>query len=213
MAVIGCGLLAGAVLAGCNLWVRRSAAPHCHSDMEDVGRTRAALVLGCSPVTKGRENYFFSRRIEAAAALFQSGKVEVLILSGDNSRKNYDEPTAMRDALAREGVPEERMFLDYAGFRTLDSVVRAREVFGQSEFVVVSQRFHNERAVFLARRLGINASGFNARDVSVSSAPRTHLREFAARVRAVWDALAGTRPKFLGPPVDVSLRLQGPGRP
>lgn len=130
--------------------------------------------------------------------------MKALLVSGDNGSRQYDEPTAMKAALVAAGVPAERIVCDYAGFRTLDSVVRAREVFGQSRFLVVSQRFHNERAIFLARRLGIEAVGLNAQDVPRSRALTTWLREYLARVQAVLDVtLLGTRPRFAGPPEPI----------
>lgn len=142
--------------------------------------------------------------MEAAVRLYQSGKVAALIVSGDNGSKEYDEATAMKDALVRAGIPEKSIYLDYAGFRTLDSVVRAKEVFGQEAFVVVSQRFHNERAIFLARQSGIKAIGYNAADLRGRRGLMTHLREYLARVQAVLDVkVLGTQPKFLGKAVVV----------
>ena len=196
------GLL-GAVWAA-HAWVAAEAGPFCVDEVEAVPVRKAALVLGCAPTVSGRPNLFFTRRIEAAARLHQAGKVRALIVSGDNSTASYDEPTAMREALVKAGVPGSAIHLDYAGFRTLDSVVRAREVFGQEAVVVVSQRFHNERAVFLARRLGMEATGFNAADVPGRRGLRTRLREYLARVQAVLDVtVLGTQPKFLGPKVVV----------
>jgi len=110
----------------------------------------------------------------------------------------------MKDALIRAGVPAERVFCDYAGFRTLDSVVRAKEVFGQSRFLVVSQSFHNERAVYLARANGLDAYGFDAQAVGGAAGLKTRARELAARVAAVVDVALGTQPKFLGPPVEIT---------
>lgn len=192
------------VVAGCHLWVENVAGPKCHARIDALPKVKTGLVLGCAPTIQGRSNLFFTRRMEAAARLFHSGKVEVLIVSGDNGNRKYDEATAMKDALVKAGVAEKRIFLDYAGFRTLDSVVRAKEVFGQEAFIVVSQRFHNERAVFLARRLGIDAVGYDAGDVKGRGGLLTHLREYLARVQAVLDVeVLGTGPKFLGPPVLV----------
>jgi SanA protein len=196
------GLLGAAWAA--HAWVGAEAGPFCVEDVPAVPARKAALVLGCAPTVQGRPNRFFTGRIEAAARLHQAGKVKALIVSGDNSTTQYDEPTAMKQALMKAGVPESAIHLDYAGFRTLDSVVRAREVFGQEAFVVVSQRFHNERAVFLARRLGMEATGFNAADVPGRRGLRTRLREYLARVQAVLDVtVLGTQPKFLGPKVEV----------
>ena len=188
----------------CHFWVERASASFCHSDLKDLPPTKAALVLGCSPTVQGRTNAFFSTRMDAAAKLYHSGTVKALIVSGDNSTHQYDEPTAMKDALIARSVPAAVIFPDYAGFRTLDSVLRAKEVFGQSEFIIVSQKFHNERAVFLARSHAIKAHAFNAKGVAIRNAPLTYVREMAARVAAVLDAkVLNTRPKFLGKPIQI----------
>lgn len=193
------------LLWGSHTWVKRSAAGRCHPQAETLPEMPAALVLGCSPAAPGGGvNLFFTARIQAAAALFKSKKVRILIVSGDNGSHHYDEPTAMKAALIAAGVPEDRIYCDYAGFRTLDSVVRASAIFGQKRFVIVSQHFHNERAIFLAQQHGLEAVGLDARDVPRAIAPMTYLREYLARVQAVLDVtLLNTRPKFYGPPVLV----------
>lgn len=164
-----------------------------------------ALVLGCAEkIAGGRTNLYFKRRIDAAAELYHSGKVRALIVSGDNSHKEYDEPTAMKHALERAGVPPERVYCDFAGLRTLDSVVRANAIFGQSRFIVVSQRFHTERAVYLARSRGLEAFGFDAQAVGGGAGLRTRAREWVARLAAVIDTALDTQPKYLGPPVEIA---------
>ncbi len=199
--------LVALIIWGCDAWVKRSAAGRCHRKLESVPITPVALVLGCSPKVAGRTNLFFGHRINAAVALHRAGKVKAFIVSGDNGTHDYDEPTAMKEALIARGIPDAAIYCDYAGFRTLDSVVRAQSIFGQSRFIVVSQHFHNERAIFLARRHGLDALGFDAEDVSRSIAPTTYLREYLARVQAVLDTtLLGTKPKFSGPPVLMTIR-------
>jgi SanA protein len=194
-----------AVLAlwlGLTAWrVGGSVAPFVSADRDALPTTKVGLVLGCSEqVAGGRKNLYFERRMAAAAELFHSGKVRYLLVSGDNSRADYDEPSDMQRALVAAGVPASRIVLDYAGFRTLDSVVRAKQVFGLSELIVVSQRFHNERAVYLARAHGIRAYGYNARDVGGSAAVRTRLREVVSRLVAVLDVeLLHSSPRFGGP--------------
>lgn len=199
--------LALAVIFGCEWWVARSAKGRCFDDVALVPEAPVAVVLGASPnLADGRENLFFLHRLESAAALFKAGRVRTLIVSGDNGTQGYDEPTEMKHRLVQMGVPEVRIVCDFAGFRTLDSVVRASEVFGQKRVVFVSQRFHNERAIYLARAAGMEAHGFNARDVSVAVAPRTFLREKLACVKAVLDVtVLGTRPKFLGEKIPVPV--------
>ncbi|HRH96893.1 MAG TPA: ElyC/SanA/YdcF family protein [Prosthecobacter sp.] len=203
-------VLAAAALAfvfGCEWWVARAAKGSCFDDTKAVPEAPAAVVLGTSPrLADGRANLFFLPRMEAAAALFKAGNVKALIVSGDNGTRGYDEPTEMKRVLVQMGVPEARIVCDYAGFRTLDSVVRAKEVFGQSRIFVVSQRFHNARAIYLARAFGIEAHGFNAADVPVTVSIKTFLREKLACVKAVLDVnVLGTRPKFLGERVAVPV--------
>ncbi len=183
-----------------NLAIDQAAAERVHDTLDTIPHRAAGLVLGCvKTLPNGRGNLFFHYRINAAAALYQSGKVDYLIVSGDNHRDDYDEPTDMRDALVEAGVPAERIYRDYAGFRTLDSVVRAHEIFGQRELTIVSQRFHNERAIFIAREHGIDAVGFNARDVETLGGFRSRLREHLARFKTVLDVwVLDTEPRFLG---------------
>ena len=172
--------------------------------VDTLPRNKAALVLGAIEILpNGRRNMYFDRRIDAATRLYESGKVEFLVVSGDNSRRDYNEPEAMKNALVRRGVPAERIYLDYAGFRTLDSVVRMREIFGQAKFTVVSQKFHNERAVFIARCKGIDAVGYNADDVSGRAGFKTNLRERLARLKAIADIITGKQPKFLGGKIEL----------
>lgn len=171
------------------------------SQAESLPHVRVGLVLGCSErMSDGRPNLFFVRRMAAAAALYQAGKVDYLLVSGDNSRPGYDEPSDMRRALVVAGVPAQHIVLDYAGFRTLDSVLRAKEVFGLTRFTVVSQRFHDVRAVYLAREHGIEAYGFAAADVGGAEGVRVRLRELFSRAFAILDvSVLGSRPRFSGP--------------
>ncbi|HOY29822.1 MAG TPA: ElyC/SanA/YdcF family protein [Flavobacteriales bacterium] len=149
---------------------------------------------------------YFTHRMKAAAELYHAGKVQHLLLSGDNGRKGYNEPADMRRALIQAGVDSTNITLDYAGFRTFDSMVRAREVFGQDRFTVISQRFHNERAIYIAQQAGLQAIGFNAKDVTGRSGWRTALREKAARVKVFVDMALGIDPKFLGDPVELGTQ-------
>ncbi len=176
------------------------AEPYVKSRVAELPSVRVGLVLGCAERTRdGRRNLFFERRIAAAVELFRAGRVQYLLLSGDNSRPDYDEPSDMRRALIRAGIPAARLVLDHAGFRTLDSVVRAKEVFGLREMIVVSQHFHNERAVYLARAHGIEAFAFDAEQVGGREGTWMAAREAFSRLAAVLDVrLLHTRPRFLG---------------
>ena len=125
------------IAVACNAWLLTSARSRISGHSADIARRDVALVLGTSPRVGGGANPFFEGRMDAAAALWHEGKARHFLLSGDNSHRGYDEPTAMRAAMLSRGVPSEAITLDYAGFRTLDSLVRAREVFGQSRLIIV----------------------------------------------------------------------------
>lgn len=182
--------------------IRGLAEPFVHSRIQELPAAKVGLVLGCAErMPDGRRNAFFVNRMAAAGELYRSGKVAYLLLSGDNSRADYDEPNDMRRSLEHLGVPASRLVLDHAGFRTLDSVVRAKEVFGLTRLIVVSQHFHNVRAVYLARAHGIEAYAFDARDVTGVGGAWPKLREVASRIFAVLDVrLLETTPRFSGPP-------------
>jgi SanA protein len=174
---------------------------------ESVPTNDVAIVLGTSKKTaRGNPNLHFTQRIEAAAALFKSGKIRHLIVSGDNSVKHYDEPTDMREALVAAGVPTNAITCDYAGFRTLDSVVRAKTVFGLTNFTIVTEKFHCPRAVWIAQRHGLNVVAFAAPDLSLHWSARVKMREALARTLCALDLYVLNRePKFSGPPEELVL--------
>lgn len=177
------------------------------SDTDSVPLRNVGLVLGTVPKVDGRSNLFFTGRIQAAADLWHARKVTFLLVSGDNSRNGYDEPSEMKAALIAKGVPADRIYCDYAGLRTLDSVLRARAIFGQDDFTIISQAFHNRRALYIARRRGIpEAIAYDAPGVSTASAPLVYARELFARVMAVLDVeFLKTKPKHLGPEVRIGI--------
>jgi SanA protein len=185
--------------------VERAASGRCFEDLTNCPEVPVALVLGCAPLVSGdRPNRYFTTRMDAAALLYHSGKCRYLLVSGDNGHIGYDEPTAMRDALLHRGVPESAIVRDHAGFDTLDSVLRAREVFGLEAILVVSQAFHNERAICIARHHGIEAHGWNAEAVKGAHATKAGFREKLARVKTMIDLhLLNSGPKFLGPPLPI----------
>jgi SanA protein len=189
--------------------VSASAGDAVADEVEQAREQPVALLLGTSRKTAGgRPNQFYDARIASAAALFHSGKVQAILVSGDNATRWYNEPVSMQKDLIAAGVPAEYITLDYAGFRTLDSVIRAKEVFGQDRLIVVSQRFHAERAIFLARHFGIDASGLAAADPDDWHLFGIRAREVFARVAAVLDIVSGREPKFLGEPETVRLRAK-----
>ncbi|WP_313376716.1 vancomycin high temperature exclusion protein [Chishuiella sp.] len=188
-----------------NYKIEKSTKDYVTYNLNQLPETKIGLVLGTSPNLKnGYQNFYFVYRIKAAEELYKSGKVTHLILSGDHGRKEYNEPEAMKKALIDLGVPENVIYLDYAGFRTLDSMIRAKEIFGQTKFIVVSQKFHNQRAVFIGQQNGIDAYGYNAKDVNKQSGLKTNVREFFARTKVFIDNWFGVQPKFLGKKIDIN---------
>ena len=161
---------------------------------------KVALLLGTSRYTaRGTTNLFFKHRINAAAELYKQGKIKHIIVSGDNSLHSYNEPREMQKALIVLGIPDSAITLDYAGFRTLDSVIRCKEVFGQTEITIISQRFHVERALFIAQKYKIDAIGYAAQDPPEKYSVKTHFREYFAKTKAVIDLyIINKKPKFLG---------------
>jgi SanA protein len=199
-------LLAIVIPFFCDRHVAAAADGRCHTELEQIQARPVALLLGTSRDFSGYRNRFYTARIEAATALFKAGKVRAILASGDNGRRDYDEPSDMKEDLVAAGVPAEFITLDYAGFRTRDSVIRAKEVFGQADFIIVSQRFHAERALYIAQQEGIEASAFIADDpASRASNARVRVRELFARTLAVADSLVDRQPKFLGPRESVEL--------
>ncbi|RZA28381.1 MAG: vancomycin high temperature exclusion protein [Proteobacteria bacterium] len=188
----------------CDSAVKSSAAGRLYNDEARIPYRKVGLLLGTArQLQNGYRNLYYDYRIEAAARLWKAGKVRYLVLSGDNSRHDYNEPEMMRADLIRSGVDSTCIYLDYAGFRTFDSMVRLRAIFGQDSVTVISQPFHNERALYIARREGIAAIGFNARDVSTRYGFRVQAREKLARVKVFADYWLRKKPKYLGTPVGL----------
>lgn len=143
-----------------NYSIKKSTEAFLYDNTSKIPQTKTAMLLGTrKTLSNGYPNAYFTNRIKAAADLYKSGKIKYIIVSGDNSRKDYNEPEDMQQALMQQGIPQDKIFLDFAGFRTLDSVVRTKEIFGQKQLIIISQKFHNERAVFLARKNNIEAYG------------------------------------------------------
>jgi len=164
-----------------------------------VPENRVGLLLGTSKLLKaGTPNQYFFNRINAAVELFEAGKIKAIVISGDNSKKHYNEPQDMKEELIKRGVPENKIYLDYAGFRTFDSMYRMRDIFGQNKFTIISQKFHNQRAIYIGNSLGINSIGYNAKDVDAYNGFKTKLREKFARVKVFIDLTFNKKPKFLG---------------
>lgn len=188
-----------------NVRVERYTENRIFSAVDSIPHNKVALLLGTNPLNRwGRPNSYFTNRINTAAELFHTGKVDFIIASGDNHTKEYDEPTAMRDSLIAHGVPENRIILDFAGFRTLDSVVRAKEVFGCDSLTIISQEDHNARALYLAEANGIDAVALSA-PLRTGRWVRTRLaiREWLARDKMMLDIWFGKQPHFLGEKIEI----------
>ena len=171
-----------------------------YSDPERISGKHVGLVFGCDDRFQDRENLYFTYRMDAAAALWHAGKLECLIVSGDNRSPDYNEPRKMKMALIQRGVPADKIASDYAGLRTLDSVLRSQRIFGVKKCLMISQLFQNERAIYIAKAHGIEAIGFNARDVSAAGGRKTRWREFGARLMMWMDIhVLNTQPKHGGP--------------
>lgn len=198
-------LLVGAValvlvLAAPLAWVQVGGRLRVHPGVQDVPARPVALVLGAGLRPDGTPSTYLTRRLDAARQLYERGTVGVILVSGDNSRAGYDEPTAMLDWLVARGVPSERVVRDFAGFDTHDTCVRARGVFGVTEAVVVTQDYHLPRALFSCTQAGIDAVGVgvSAKSVEPAKAVMYRVREAPASLKAAWDALSGREPVHLG---------------
>ncbi|MCI5083711.1 MAG: YdcF family protein [Saprospiraceae bacterium] len=191
----------------CNYWIIASTSDQVYDQVDQLPKHDVALVLGTSRLgPQGYRNPYFYSRIETAAKLFRAGKVKHFIVSGDNSIKNYNEPRDMRQALMDAGIPEKAITLDYAGFRTLDSVVRCYKIFDQKRFVVISQPFHTPRALFIANYYGLDVVAFNTPAVWKSFRTKTKIREYLARCKAVIDLyILQKEPRFLGEKEDIEI--------
>lgn len=182
--------LSGIALLGfAYYWIDYSSRPFLYDDSRHIPHNRLAVVLGTAKyVGQNRINLFYNTRIQAAAQLWQAGKADYFIVSGANPNKYYNEPAEMRRDLIAAGIPADRIQPDYAGLRTLDSILRAEKIFGNTRYTIISQPFHNARAVFLARHSGHQVIAFNARDpVSFKNSSKTRIREIGARFKALLD--------------------------
>ena len=192
-----------------DLYISKEAEADVYSDLTSVPAKKAAMVLGTAKyMVGGGQNYFYTYRIRAAAALFKAGKVKAIVVSGDHSTKYYDETGKMKKDLMTAGVPGKYITLDPLGVRTLDSVVRAEAIFDLKDYIIVSQRFHLERALFIAKAKGQKVIGFMAKDIpGTAAAYRMKAREYLARAKAFLDVyVLHTMPKFDGKKEKVNYK-------
>jgi SanA protein len=203
-------ILALAMIVGIDRWVSIQTQASIITSEELTPHFDVAVVLGTSKYLGKTLNAYYIHRIDAAIRLYNQGKISKLLLSGDNAHRSYNEPWTMKRDLLRAGVPEEHIYLDYAGFRTLDSIVRARRIFDSNHFLIITQGFHCERALFIAQFHDIDASCLAVPGPSGYSGLYVRMREVLARVKAVLDLyVLNAQPKFLGPkePIIVERKL------
>jgi SanA protein len=193
-----------AIMFICDSIIDASAKGLTYTSIEKIPANRVGLILGTAKkLTSGHPNPYYSNRITATVALYNANKIEFVLVSGDNGSIYYNEPKAIKKDLMNAGIPENKIFLDYAGFRTLDSMVRAKYVFGLDKVTVISQKFHNNRAIYLAQKKGLKAIGFNAEDITGTNGFKVQLREYFARVKVFLDLLTNKQPKFFGEKIDI----------
>lgn len=191
-------------IIGSNYAVNKNSVGKIYNSASEIPYNKVGLVLGTGKfLSNGSINLYYQNRIDATLELYEAEKIKFVIISGDNSSKDYDEPSTFKNDLIKLGIPEDKIILDYAGFRTLDSIIRCQKIFGQDKFTIISQEFHNQRALYIANKNGIDAIAFNAKDVNVYYGIKTQIREKLARVKMMIDLFFGKEPKFLGDKIQI----------
>ena len=191
------------IIIGSNLLVNYSSKNQIYDNLDSIPKNKVGMLLGTSKYLagegKGRKNRYFVYRVKAAYELYEKGKIDYILVSGDNRQVEYNEPKQMKQDLMEMGVPEAAIVQDFAGRRTLDSVIRTEEIFGQKKFTIISQAFHNKRAVFLANQKGYDVVAYNAKAVNTPSIfLNNSIREALARVKAVLDIIINKKPEIGG---------------
>lgn len=203
-----------AALILCDRIVAWNASGHIYDHVDSIPHRKVGLILGTSPIStwSGKRNHYFDYRIKAGADLYKAGKIDWIVVSGGdyrNSEDGYDEPIAMRDSLMKQGVDSARIVLDYDGTRTLNSIAKIRDVYCQDSITIISQKYHNERALYQAEHLGIDAIAFNAKTPGRrTSWWRNRGREVLARVKLFIDIIRGVRPDIKEPMIGDFTKVQ-----
>ena len=190
----------------CNFLVSRATGSALYSNLDALPHRQVGVLLGTSKYSRqGGLNDHYRLRVDAAIELFNARKIDYILISGDNSTRFYDEPTTIRRDLVQNGIPPQKIYRDYAGFRTLDSILRAHHVFELDSFTIISQAPHSKRALYIAINHDIEAVAFNAGDGNDTDISNK-VREILARVLAVMEVhLFNTGPKFLGPTIEIGV--------
>lgn len=192
------------ILIIADLLISLTTKDYIYSDINQIPQSKVGLLLGTSKYFKdGTQNLYFKYRIEATYKLFKNQKIEKILISGDNSKSYYNEPIDMKKALIKKGIPDSVIYLDYAGFRTYDSIIRAKKIFGLSTYTIISQEYHNQRALYIAKNQGHNPIAFNSKNVDTKLLIGQYFREKLARVKVFIDFIFGTEPKFLGESIEI----------
>lgn len=201
-------LISITTIVGLDYWISYKTAPFIYHDENKLPYRAIGVVLGTSKYVRGGGlNDFYRNRIDGAIDLYWQNKVDYLLLSGDNALLSYNEPITMKKDLIKAGIPSDSIVLDYAGFRTFDSVVRANRVFDANNFTIITQEFHCERAIFIALAQGIQAQCFAV--PSPKSMKLVRIREMFARVGAFIDLyVLKKEPKYLGPTIPILSNTQ-----
>ena len=190
-----------------NGWVYQSTKGQLVEGIEDMPEAEVALVLGTSPkLMTGDPNPYFHERLQIAADLYSKGKVKHIIVSGDNQTRYYNEPARMLNGLVELGVPETGITRDSAGFRTLDSIVRCKKVFGQDNIIIITQPFHSHRALFISNFYEMNAHAPADSEIPAGFSYKVKVREYLARALAIWDLyIINKEPEFLGTEKELNI--------
>ncbi|MDH5397369.1 MAG: YdcF family protein [Cyclobacteriaceae bacterium] len=182
------------VIVVCNFWIIIATENLVYDQIDEIPYNRVALVLGTSnKLISGDTNYFFFQRIHIAAELYKAGKVQHILVSGSNSSKYYNEPQMMKNALEDEGVPATSIEMDYEGNRTLNSIMRSKNIFGQEKITIVTQLFHSYRALFIGKTYQMDVVAMVPRELPVQKTVKVMLRELLARPVAIWDLFVSNK--------------------
>jgi SanA protein len=197
-------ILVLAIITIANNKIEKSTNGLVYNDLIQIPNNKVGLLLGTAKLLKsGQPSPYFTNRIKATVDLFHACKIDFIVASGDNRKKDNDEPLDMKNELIKLGIPENKIFLDYGGFRTYESVIRLNKVFGQRKFTIVSQDFHNRRAIFISQHMDLQAIGFNAKDVDSFIGFKARLREKLARVKVFIDFMIKKEPKSPGQQIEI----------
>lgn len=187
------------------LWINVSTADSIYAEITDLPHNTVGLVPGCNKyISQGVINTYYSQRIDAAVKLYNAGKIDYILVSGDNAHPSYDEPREMKNSLIEAGVPKEVIYSDYAGFRTLDTIIRSKEVFQLNSVTFISQSFQNRRGIFIGKNRKIDIVAFNADETNHKINVKIAFREGFAKIKMLLDLfIIGEEPKFLGDPITI----------